>query len=136
MEIFQIDKNLYQSSLVKTKRDVARAKKFDVCFDLNSGIDIDAGDFKIYINYPIEDSPDLPDKDILKSLAALGYILAYKKKLKVLVHCNQGINRSSLLTGSILRLKGMKGKNIVNYIRRKRPNALSNHFFEKFLVNL
>lgn len=136
MKIFQIDKNLYQSSLIKTKRDIAKAKKFDACFDLNPGIDINAADFKIYISYPIVDGRDLPDKDILKSLAALGYFLAYKKKFKVLVHCNKGINRASLLTGSILNIRGMKGNKIINYIRRKRPGALSNPFFAKYLANL
>lgn len=136
MKIFRIDKNLYQSSQIKTKRDIARAKKFDACFDLNSGVDINAADFKMYINYPIEDSRELPDRDILKSLAVLGYILAYKKKFKVLIHCNQGINRSSLLSGSILHLKGIKGKNIVFFIRRKRPKALSNPYFAKYLAGL
>lgn len=136
MEIFQIDKNLYQSSLIKTKSDIAKAKKFDACFDLNSGIDINAADFKIYVSYPIADTRHLPDNDILKSMARLGYVLAYKKKLKVLIHCNQGINRSSLLSGSILHIKGMKGRNIVSYIRKKRPGALSNPHFAKYLNGL
>jgi len=136
MKIFQIDKNLYQSSLVKTKKDIATAKKFDACFDLTTGIDIDADDFKFYVNWPIVDGPALPDTDILKSLAALGYVLAYKKKMKVLVHCNQGINRASLLIGSILHFKKMKGRKIVNYLRRKRPGALSNPYFAKYLASL
>ena len=136
MKIFKIDKNLYQSSLIKTKEDIARVKKFAVCFDLNPGIDLGAADFKIYINYPIVDGGDLPDKDILKSMAELGCLLAYKKNLKVLIHCNEGINRSSLLSGLILHIKGMKGDKIVDYIRRKRPGALTNPFFAKYLVNL
>ena len=136
MKIFQIDKNLYQSSRIETKRDIAGAKKFDACFDLNPGIDIDAADFKIYINFPIIDGGDLPDKDILESVAALGYLLAYRKKMKVLVHCNEGINRASLLVGSILHLKGMKGGKIVDYIRSKRPGALSNPNFVKYLAGL
>jgi len=40
------------------------------------------------------------------------------------------------LTGSILRLKGMKGEKIVDYIRRKRPGALSNPHFAKYLISL
>lgn len=136
MKIFQIDKNLYQSSLIKTKKDIARVKKFDVCFDLNNGIDINAADFKIYINWPIVDGPILPDKDVLRSMASLGYLLAYKKKMKVLVHCNQGINRASLLVGMILRKKGMKGSKITGHIRRKRPKALNNPYFAKYLASL
>lgn len=122
--------------MVKTKRDIARARKFDVCFDLTIGIDIDADDFKIYINCPIVDGPVLPDMDVLMSMAELGHLLAYKKKLKVLVHCNQGINRSSLLVGSILHIKGMKGKKIVKCIRQKRKGALTNPYFEKYLCSL
>jgi protein-tyrosine phosphatase len=136
MEIFQIDKCLYQSSIVKTKRDVVRSEKFDACFDLTTGIDINADDFEFYTNWPIVDGPKLPDTDILSSLASLGYILAYKKKLKVLVHCNQGINRASLMIGSILHAKGMKGNKIVKYIRSKRPGALSNPYFAKYLTGL
>ncbi len=136
MKIFQIDKNLFQSSLVKIKRDIAGTKKFDACFDLTDGIDINAVDFEIYMNWPIKDGPVLPDKDILKSMATLAYVLAYKKKMKVLVHCNQGINRASLLVGMILRLKGMKGVKIVDYIRRKRPGALLNPYFAKYLHSL
>lgn len=136
MQIFQIDKNLYQSSLIKTKSDIKTAKKFKACFDLTAGIDINAADFKIYVSYPIVDGPILPDKDILKSIAILGFTLAYKKKIKVLVHCREGKNRASLLIGAILHLKGMKGRKIVNYIRLKRPGALNNRHFEKYLASL
>ncbi len=67
MEIFQIDENLYQSSRID---DVDRAKMFDVCIDLEGGIDPDASDFKIYLKWTIEDA-GLPDLDILKSVAFL-----------------------------------------------------------------
>lgn len=136
MKIFQIDKNLYQSSQIITKRDIARVKKFDVCIDLSGGIDPDAADFEIYLYWPIKDGGDLPDLKILRSIAELGYNLAYKEKLKVLVHCNEGINRASLVDGEILHLKGMKGKKIINRIRRKRPGALTNPNFEKYLSGL
>ncbi len=46
MEIFQIDENLYQSSIID---DAERAKMFDICIDLAGGIDPDASDFKIYL---------------------------------------------------------------------------------------
>ncbi len=132
MEIFQIDENLYQSSKID---DVDRAKIFDVCIDLSGGIDPGASDFKIYLKWTIEDA-GLPDLDILKLVAAFGYGLAYKKKMKVLVHCEQGINRASLLNGVILWMKGMRGQEIVEYIRTKRQGALFNQNFVKYLVNL
>jgi len=132
MEIFQIDENLYQSSMID---DVVKAKMFDVCIDLAGGIDPDARDFKIYLKWTIEDA-GLPDPDILMLVASFGYDLAYKKKMKVLVHCEQGINRASLLNGVILWMKGMGGHEIVNYIRKKRPGALFNLNFVNYLVNL
>lgn len=132
MEIFQIDENLYQSSKID---DVDKAKMFDVCIDLAGGIDPDASDFKIYLKWTIEDA-GLPDLDILKLVAAFGYGLAYKKKMKVLVHCEQGINRASLLNGVILWMKGMQGQEIVDYIRTKRQGALFNQNFVEYLVNL
>ena len=132
MEIFQIDENLYQSSMID---DLERAKMFDVCIDLAGGIDPDASDFKIYLKWTIEDA-GLPDSDILKIVASFGYYMAYKKKMKVLVHCEQGFNRASLLNGVILWRKGMSGQEIVNYIRSKRPGALFNMNFVNYLVNL
>ncbi len=130
MEIFQIDENLYQSSMID---DVERVKIFDVCIDLAGGIDLGASDFKIYLKWTIEDA-GLPDLDILKLVASFGYDLAYKKKMKVLVHCEQGINRASLLNGVILWMKGMKGQEIVDHIRSKRPGALFNQNFVNYLV--
>ena len=132
MEIFQIDENLYQSSMID---DVERVKIFDVCIDLAGGIDPDASDFKIYLKWTIEDA-GLPDLDILKIVASFGCDLVYKKKMKVLVHCEKGINRASLLNGVILWMKGMKGQEIVDYIRSKRPSALFNQNFVNYLVNL
>lgn len=132
MEIFQIDENLYQSSMID---DIERAKMFDACIDLEGGIDPNSSDFKIYLNWTIEDA-GLPDLDILKMVASFGSDLAYKKKMKVLVHCKQGINRASLINGMILWMKGMSGEEIVNYIRSKRPGALFNQNFVNYLVNL
>ncbi|MBZ0177257.1 MAG: dual specificity protein phosphatase family protein [Candidatus Methanoperedens sp.] len=114
--------------------DVERTKMFDVCIDLAGGIDPDSSNFKIYLNWTIEDAR-LPDLDILKLVASFGYDLAYKKKMEVLVHCEQGINRASLINGMILWMKGMSGEEIVNYIRSKRPGALFNQNFVNYLVN-
>jgi len=92
-------------------------------------------DENLYLNWTIEDA-GLPDLDILKIVASFGSDLAYKKKMKVLVHCEQGINRASLINGVILWMKGMNGEEIVNYIRSKRPGALFNQNFVNYLVNL
>lgn len=127
-----MDENLYQSSMID---DVERVRIFDVCIDLAGGIDPDASDFKIYLKWTIEDA-GLPDLDILKIVASFGYDLVYKKKMKVLVHCEKGINRASLLNGLMLWMKGMRGQEIVDYIRSKRPGALFNQNFVSYLENL
>lgn len=133
MEIFQIDENLYQSSRID---DPKKVKQFDICIDLLGEVDDAEECFKIFLRWPIVDGPFLPDVGILKTLAAFAYDLAYNKKINVLVHCNEGKNRASLVNGEILHLKGMKGQAIVDYIRSKRPGALNNLYFEEYLRNL
>lgn len=143
MEIFQIDENLYQSSMID---DASRVKMFDVCIDLSGNIDLGANDFKIYLKWTIEDK-EVPDLIILNAVAAFGREIAFGKEMsasggsavgrKVLVHCDQGINRSSLVNGIILHMNGMKGgQKIIDYIRSKRPNALTNPNFINYLKNL
>lgn len=53
--------------------------------------------------------------------------------INVLVHCGAGRNRASLGTGCIMWLRGLRGDAIVEYIRKKRPKALSNRDFEQYL---
>lgn len=52
-----------------------------------------------------------------------------------LVHCQAGLNRSSLVVGQALILKGMTGRAAVDLIREKRsPACLCNPSFEKWLT--
>jgi len=133
MEIFQIDENLYQSSKID---DLDKIKKFDVCIDLAGNVDLGADSFKVYLKWSIKDGA-LPDLNILNSIAVFGCDLSYKGKLKVLVHCDQGLNRSSLVNGLILYKNGFgDGKKIIDYIRSKRPGALTNNNFTDYLLNL
>jgi protein-tyrosine phosphatase len=87
-----------------------------------------------YIYYPIEDGPLPVDVERLINLAnflsqevsAHGKVCYY--------HCAVGINRSSLLTGLVLYFLGVaSGQALVDYIRTKRPGALSNRTFADFL---
>lgn len=52
----------------------------------------------------------------------------------VLVHCQAGLNRSSLVAGMALVFYGMSGDEAVKYLREKRsPAVLCNPTFEKHL---
>jgi protein-tyrosine phosphatase len=54
----------------------------------------------------------------------------------VLVHCQAGVNRSSLVVGAALVLQGMTGKEALETIRRKRgPECCCNKVFEKWLLS-
>ena len=52
-----------------------------------------------------------------------------------LVHCQAGLNRSSLVVGRALVLEGMTAKSAIELIRSKRsPVCLSNPSFERWLL--
>lgn len=62
---------------------------------------------------------------------------AFREGKKVLISCMQGRNRSGLVMALTLhRLYGMAGERCREYIRNKRPHALTNDSFNKFLDNL
>ena len=52
---------------------------------------------------------------------------------RVYVLCKQGLNRSALLAGRILRELGAPGEWIVDEIRRRRPGSLSNETFVRLI---
>jgi protein-tyrosine phosphatase len=54
----------------------------------------------------------------------------------VLVHCQAGLNRSSLIVARVLMLNGLTAKGAIQRIRLKRsPACLCNKSFEKWLRN-
>ena len=54
---------------------------------------------------------------------------------KVLIRCQMGLNRSSLLTSLVLHRLGFPG-NIVSYLRDKRDSfALCNRYFEQYVID-
>lgn len=134
MEIFKIDENLYQSSAIDNPGKI-RELKIDAIIDLEGGLDPYLCQ-ELYLHWPIEDR-DLPDLGTLKEVVNFGYNLCYRQKKKVLVHCAQGINRASLVNGYIIHLKtGLKGQDLINFIREKRPGALTNQNFVDYLLLL
>lgn len=100
----------------------------------------------IYVRIPYADAPLKMDDEAfffrLKSVAALGARLLLAEH-RVLCHCTGGVNRSSLMTGLILLsitkyqtavLEGWTpGVSIVEFIRSRRPGALSNPSFVEYL---
>lgn len=55
----------------------------------------------------------------------------------VLVHCQAGLNRSSLVACRALMIDGMTAEEAIKTVREKRsPACLCNKSFEKHLLNL
>ena len=55
---------------------------------------------------------------------------ALRQRARVLVTCNQGLNRSCWVAGATMRLLGVPYRSIVSRIRAARgPDALSNRWF-------
>lgn len=61
----------------------------------------------------------------------------WRKKGNVLVHCQAGLNRSSLVVARALMLEGMTAEEAITLLREKRsPAVLCNAGFEKYLRGL
>lgn len=90
----------------------------------------------LYIHWPIPDNK-LPDEITLKALAnLLASIIQWSHKA-VLVHCNAGRNRSALLSALIVRaIHEISGKEAMEFVQGKRPNALANPHFVEFLERI
>ena len=134
MEVWKIKEGLYQSSKIDDL-EFFKSYKFDVVIDLEGGFDnIPKPDF-IYLYFHFLDMPWLPDRKKLHAVALFGSSL-WRGGAKILVHCAQGINRSSLVNGVILILRGFSGKEAVEIITTARPGALLNPIFRFYLYSL
>lgn len=87
-----------------------------------------------YEEVELYDSADLPDKAQIDTLA-LGVGLAVKVGIKVLVHCQAGLNRSSLVVARALMLGwDMTADQAIDHVRGSRsPVCLCNETFENWL---
>ena len=113
--------------------------KHDISVVIDLEGDLDAGvptvpNRVLYIYYPIYDE-DLPDLHKLHAVARLGASLI-EAGHKVLSHCGMGFNRSALVAGLILVRLGLTGEEAFLLLRRKRPGALFNDIFAKYLRGL
>lgn len=84
---------------------------------------------QFFIWAPIVDGPTLPNELILKSAVDAVRAL-WIGGLKVLVHCQQGSNRSRLVVGCVLG----SGQSAIDLIRSKRPGALYNQVFAQKVI--
>lgn len=61
----------------------------------------------------------------------------WKKKGNVLVHCQAGLNRSSLVVARVLMMDGMTADEAINHLRESRsPACLCNPGFEQYLRSI
>jgi len=128
---------LFLSSKISKPEDVAKIHnlQIDVVIDLEGGFDVDMPFLDAYLYWPILDVPVLPDECFLFRAAQFAYI-SLKEGQKVLVHCRQGLNRSGLVCGKIMRFFGLDGPEIISRIREKVPGALFNPVFAKYIEGL
>ena len=69
--------------------------------------------------------------------AIANWVNVCKKSGPVLVHCQAGLNRSSLIVARSLMLEGASSNEAINLIRAKRSQVcLCNKSFEKYLRGL
>lgn len=89
-----------------------------------------------HIHLPI---PDSRIRDVL-GLESLAMELASaieQGPLTVVTMCNAGRNRSGLLSALIVReLTGLPGWAAMDLVRKERPEALANPYFEEYLASL
>lgn len=88
-----------------------------------------------YFFWPILDLPFLPDLQGLLMVSTFGkLVLDHQRRL--LVHCRCGLNRSGLVSGRIMALKGCRGPEILRKITEKVPGALWNPIFREYVRGL
>jgi protein-tyrosine phosphatase len=138
MELAQIDNDgrLFISPAIDEWASLAE-HGIDVVIDLEGGLDACIPTHTndcLYVYFPIDDDNEgeLPVTQLL-AIARLGAFLVSQGH-RVLSHCGMGYNRSALVAGLILIELGMPGAAAVDRLRERRPGALYNDRFARFLA--
>jgi hypothetical protein len=94
------------------------------------------GDGRImFLHWPIEDG-SLPNATLTHLLVST-ITHARRLGLRVLIHCEEGRNRSALIASLVVRqILGVTGQEAVVVVRAARPGALTNRTFAKELALL
>jgi len=85
-----------------------------------------------YLHYPIADGTRVPDLSVPLALVTATWGL---EGARVLLYCNAGRNRSSLLSALVLIERGVHPAAAIEHIRRVRPNALANPAFVQYILS-
>lgn len=128
---------LYQGSKISTQEDTEKLRdlKINTVIDLEGGFDPPMAFLDSYLFWPILDLPFLPNLQGLLMVSSFGkWGLDYDRK--VLVHCRCGLNRSGLVCGRIMALRGCRGAEILRKINEKVPGALWNPVFREYVRGL
>lgn len=128
--------HLYISAAIRDWPPVAELG-IDTVIDLDAGLDEcipTTPEGCLYVYFPIYDE-NLPSLTRLDAVGNLGAQLI-RGGHHVLSHCGMGFNRSALVAGVILNKLGMRGPQIVDRIRERRPGALFNEVFAEYLASL
>lgn len=138
MELFQVDEAglLFVSpEIVDWRPLVERDVRLVVDLDgrVDQGIPTIPNQL-IYVYFPFDDA-SLPD---LGKMHALGRLVAdlIRQQRAVLIHCAMGLNRSPLIAGVALTHLGLSGAEACRQIQERRPGALYNEVYAKYLVSL
>lgn len=86
-----------------------------------------------YLHHRIPDGIRTPDLRV--PLALIDSTLPMEGS-EILIFCNAGRNRSSLLSARVLIERGMPPAKAIEYIRSVRPNALANESFVQYLLGV
>lgn len=85
------------------------------------------------LEHKLYDSAEIPEGPTLYSVA--GYVVGCLREGKTLVHCQAGLNRSALVGGLALALRGMSSGGAISLLREQRsPAVLCNRTFEEWLL--
>lgn len=130
----QIDGNLWMGGTPAAAHSAAaefKAFRFIVC--LYPWEPYPLHDHQVYTEAKMYDHAALPDAALVTALA--DYVNAVRQIGPVLVHCQQGWNRSGLITALALIRDGMEPKAAIALMREKRSaEVLCNAVFEAWLL--